>query len=345
MSAEETPLSQEELDALLGGLGEKPGAGAEESAVTAAPTSTARVSGKPGKVKLYDFRRPDRFSKDHIRTLEMVHDSFARFLQASLSTYLRAMVDAKVTAVQQMTYEEFIQTLTNPTSINIFTMEPLKGNAVLEINVELMFAMIDRVLGGPGLIPKKVRELTAIEIPVVERIVVRALDTLREAWQKVAPIVPKLEQLESNPHFVQVAAPSEIVALIALDLKVRDQTGKMHICLPYVLLEPIVPKLLAREWISSGQKGGPTSDSTINLKRGLGETSLSITTVLGRARLEVSDVLALKKGDIIRLNRNIRDPLVLEVEGREKFLGFPGIINKRNGIKITEIITPPEDMF
>jgi flagellar motor switch protein FliM len=345
VAAEESPLSQEELDALLGGLGEKTGAGTEEAGVAAAPTATSRVGGKQGKVKPYDFRRPDRFSKDHIRTLEMVHDSYARFLQASLSTYLRSLVDAKVTAVQQMTYEEFIQTLTNPTSINIFTMEPLKGNAVLEVNVELMFAMIDRVLGGPGLIPKKIRELTAIEIPVVERIVVRALDNLREAWQKVAPIVPKLEQLESNPHFVQVAAPSEIVALVALDLKIRDQVGKMHICLPYVLLEPIVPKLLAREWISSGQKGGPTSDSTINLKRGLGETALSMTAVLGRARLEVNEVLALKKGDVIKLNRNIREPLVLEVEGREKFRGFPGVVSKKNGVRITEVITPPEDMF
>jgi flagellar motor switch protein FliM len=346
VAAEEAPLSQEELDALLGGLGEKTAAGPEEAATAPAPTVTApRAGGKPGKVKPYDFRRPDRFSKDHIRTLEMVHDSYARFLQASLSTYLRSLVDAKVAGVQQMTYEEFIQTLSNPTSINIFTMEPLKGNAVLEVNVELMFAMIDRVLGGPGVIPKKIRELTAIEQPVVERIIVRALDNLREAWQKVAPIVPKLEQLESNPHFVQVAAPSEIVALITIDLKIRDQAGRMHICLPYVLLEPIIAKLLAREWISSGQKGGPTSDSTINLKRGLGETNLSMTAVLGRARLEVAEVLALRKGDVIKLERNIREPLVLEVEGREKFLGYAGIISKKNGIKITEVITPPEDMF
>lgn len=344
--AEESPLNQDELDALLGGLGEKPASeeGAEETAAEEAP-SPARPAGKPGKVKVYDFRRPDRFSKDHIRTLEMVHDSFARFFQASLSTYLRTMVDAKVSEVRQMTYDEFIQLLQNPTSINIFTMEPLKGNAVLEVNVELMFTMIDRVLGGPGIVPKKIRELTAIEIPVVERIIVRALDNLREAWQKVAPVVPKLEQLESNPHFVQVAAPSEIVALVTLDVKVRDQAGTMHLCLPYVLLEPIVARLLAREWISSGQKGGPTADSTINLKRGLGDTMLQLTAVLGRAKLSVSEVLGLKRGDIVRLDRGIRDDLTLEVEGREKYMVKPGVINKKKGVKIAEVITPPEDTF
>ncbi len=335
--ADEPTLSQEELDALLGGLGDKP-AGEEAGAAAGRP-------GKPGKVKPYDFRRPDRFSKDHIRTLEMVHDSFARFLQASLSTYLRSLVDAKVASVQQMTYEEFINTLSNPTSINTFTMEPLKGNAVLEVNVELMFAMIDRVLGGPGIVPKKIRELTAIEQPVVERIIVRALDNLREAWQKVAPIVPKLEQLDSNPHFVQVAAPSEIVALIALDLKVREQTGRMHLCLPYVLLEPIVPRLLAKEWISSGQKGGPTSDSMINLKRGLGDTTLKVTAILGHATVTVHEVLGLKAGDIVRLEHNIREDLTLEIEGREKFKVKPAIVNRRKGVVITEVIKPPEDAF
>lgn len=340
LMADESLVSQEELDALLGGLGEKAGS-AEDSTVAAA----GRPAGKPGKVKTYDFRRPDRFSKDHIRTLEMVHESFARFLQASLSTYLRSLVEAKVTGVQQITYEEFIQMLSNPTSINIFTMEPLKGSAILEVSIELMFSMIDRVLGGPGLIPKKVREMTGIETPVVERIIVRALDNLREAWQKVAPIVPKLENIESNPGFVQVAAPSEIVALIALEVKVRDQVGKMHLCMPYVVLEPIVAKLLAREWIASGQKGGPTSDSLLNLKRGLGESFLSLTAVWGGAQLTVRELLALKDGDVIRLDKNMHEDLVLQVEGKDKYLGRPGIINHKNALMISKVITPPEDAF
>lgn len=337
--ADEAPLSQEELDALLGGLGEKPAA-AEESAVAAGP----KPAGKPGKVKTYDFRRPDRFSKDHIRTLEMVHDSFARFLQASLSTYLRSIVEAKVSSVKQLTYEEYIQSLPNPTCINEFTMEPLKGYAILDLNAELIFAMIDRVLGGPGIVPKKVRELTAIETPVAERIVVRALDNLRESWQKVAPIVPKLELQDSNPHFVQIAAPSEIVALISMDVKVREHVGQMHLCLPYVLLEPIVGRLSAREWITSGQKG-PTSESMVNLKRSLGDTALALRVVLGRAGVTVQELLALKRGDVIRLDSNIRGELVLEVEGREKYMARPGISNRRKAVEITRIITPPEDTF
>jgi len=337
---DESNISQEELDALLGSLGEKPAAAPAEEAAPAA----ARAPGKPGKVKPYDFRRPDRFSKDHMRTLEMVHDSFIRFLQASLSTYLRTMVEGKVTAVKQMSYEEFIQTLSNPTSINIFSMEPLKGNAIMEINSELMFAMIDRVLGGPGVAPKKARELTAIEQPVVERIIVRGLDNLREAWQKVAPIVPKLEVVESNPHFVQVAAPSEIVALVAIDLKIREQTGRMHICLPYVLLEPIIARLLAREWFTGGQKG-PTSESIVNLKGGLGDTFLRMTVILGKARISVKEFLALKYGDVVRLDRGIHEDLVLEVEGREKFNVKPGVVSKRKAALITKVVTPPEDLF
>lgn len=335
--ADQSDLSQEELDALLGELGEKPGAAPE--------TVGTRAGGKPGKVKPYDFRRPDRFSKEHIRTLEMVHDSFVRFVQASLSTYLRSHVEVKVSSVQQMTYEEFIGTLSTPTSINIFTMEPLKGTAVLEISAELMFAMIDRVLGGPGMVPKKIRELTAIEVPVVERIVVRALDNLREAWQKVAPIMPKLEQIEFNPHFVQVAAPSEIVALIAMDMKVKELSGKMHLCLPYVVLEPVVPRLLAKEWISTGQKGGPTSDSLLNLKRGLGDTTLRLNALLGHAQVTVSELLALRSGDVVRLDTGIHQDLMIRVEGREKFLMRPCIVNRKKGAVITRIVTPPEDML
>jgi flagellar motor switch protein FliM len=337
--ADPSDLSQEELDALLGALGDKPAA-AEAEAPAAVAT---RTGGKPGKVKPYDFRRPDRFSKEHIRTLEMVHDSFGRFLQASLSTYLRSLVEIKVTGVQQMTYEEFIATLENPTSINIFTMEPLKGNAVLEMNVGLMFAMIDRVLGGPGIVPKKVREWTGIEIPVVERIVVRALDSLREAWQKVAPIVPKLERLESNPHFVQIAAPSEIVALIKMEVKIREQAGAMHVCLPYVVLEPIVARLLAKEWIASGQKGGATSESLQNLRRGLGETMLRMRAILGRASVTVSELLALKPGDVVRLDSNVGRDLMLEVEGREKFRIQPCVVNKKRGAVIAQVIAPPPD--
>ncbi len=335
--ADQSDLSQEELDALLGELGEKPGAAAE--------TVATRAGGRPGKVKPYDFRRPDRFSKEHIRTLEMVHDSFVRFVQASLSTYLRSHVEVKVSAVQQMTYEEFIATLSTPTSISVFTMEPLKGSAVLEIGGELMFAMIDRVLGGPGMVPKKIRELTAIEIPVVERIVVRALDNLREAWQKVAPIMPKLEHIDFNPHFVQVAAPSEIVALVAMDMKIRELSGKMHLCLPYVVLEPVVARLLAKEWISSGQKGGPTSDSLVNLKRGLGDTTLRINALLGRAQVTVAELLALRAGDVVRLDTGIHQDLMLEVEGREKFLMRPCIVSRKKGAVITRIVTPPEDVM
>jgi flagellar motor switch protein FliM len=343
--AEDSPLSQEELDVLLGGLGDKPagvsmadaGAGGGSASVGAGPQPK-------GKVKTYDFRRPDRFSKDHIRTLEMIHDSYARFLQSAISTYLRSVVEIKVSQVRQQTYEEFISGLSNPTSLNIFSMEPLKGSAILDINAELMFAMIDRVLGGPGLVPKKIRELTSIEIPVAERIVVRALDSLREAWQKVAPIIPKLEMIESNPGFVQIAAPSEIVATISMDLKVKEQTGRMHLCLPYVLLEPIAPKLLAREWISSGQKG-PTSESMVNLKRSLGDTLLGVAVVLGRARTTLKDIMALKKGDIIRLDRGVQDELMVEVEGREKFMGRPGVRSRKNAVMITSIVTPPEDTF
>lgn len=336
--ADDSILNQEELDSLLGGLSEKP---AEEEG---AP-SVARGAARRGKVKPYDFRRPDRFSKEHIRTLEMVHEGFARYLQASLSTYLRSLVDVRVTSVKQVTYDEFVQMLTNPTSLNIFTMDPLKGNGVLEMSSELMFTMIDRVLGGPGIIPKKLREPTGIEQPVVERIVVRALDSLREAWQKVAPVVPKLEQSESNPGFVQIAAPSEIVALVQLDVKVREQMGKMHLCFPYVLLEPIVGKLLTKEWIVSGQKGGPTADSAVNMKRRLADTKLGVVAVLGSARLSMKEVMSLKRGDVVRLDSGIRDALVLSVEGREKFRGKPCISNRRNSLVITEVIEPAEDLF
>ncbi|MDI3281338.1 MAG: flagellar motor switch protein FliM, partial [Bacillota bacterium] len=233
-------LSQEEIDALLAAL-----------STGQMDVETAKKEESARKVKQYDFRRPDKFSKDQIRTLEMLHENFSRLLSTSLTTYLRVLVDVKLVSVQQMTYDEFIRSLPNPTVMCTFTLAPLPGEGVLEINPALALMIVQRLLGGKVQFPEKARELTDIELIILKRVILRSLTHFHEAWGNVADVDASLEQIELNPQFVQIVAPSQMVILVTLSVKVGDQEGFINICLPDTLLEPVLPKLSAHYWLGS----------------------------------------------------------------------------------------------
>jgi len=317
-------LSQEEIDQLLTAI--STGEVETEEAIKKAETR---------KIKIYDFKRPDKFSKDQIRTLQMMHETFARLTTTSLSAQLRTIVHVHVASVDQLTYEEFLRSIPNPTTLAVINMDPLKGSAVLEIDPSITFTIIDRLFGGPGEASKINRELTDIELSVIEGIIVRILGNLREAWSNVIDLRPRLGNIETNPQFAQIVPPSDMVVLITLETKVGDVEGMTNFCIPYLTIEPIISKLSAQYWYSSIRKGGTTENLAI-LKRRLETVNIELIAELGSMEITVRDVLNLQKGDIIKLeNTKIDDNMILKIGNRRKFYARPGVVGNRMAVQVT----------
>ena len=317
-------LSQDEIDQLLTAI------------------STGEVEGEEAikkaearKIKIYDFKRPDKFSKDQIRTLQMMHETFARLTTTSLSAQLRAIVSVHVASVDQLTYEEFLRSIPNPTTLAVINMDPLKGSSILEIDPSITFTVIDRLFGGPGEAAKINRELTDIELSVIEGIIVRILGNLREAWSNVIDLRPRLGNIETNPQFAQIVPPSDMVVLITLETKVGDVEGMTNFCIPYLTIEPIISKLSAQYWYSSIRKGG-TSENLAILKQRLDTVQVAIGAELGSLDITVKDVLGLGKGDIIKLeNTKVSDEMELKIGTMKKFYARPGVVGNHLAVQIT----------
>ena len=282
-------LSQSEIDALLSAI---------SSGESLDNIDTKRVEVEHRKIKIYDFKRPDKFSKDQIRTLQMMHENFARVTTTSLSAQLRTLVGIHVASVDQLTYEEFIRSVSNPSTLAIVSMDPLKGSSILEIDPSITFTIIDRLFGGPGESPKNLnRELTDIELSVMEGIIVRILGNLREAWSQVIDLRPRLGSIETNPQFAQMVSPNDMVVLITLETKVADVEGMMNFCIPYITIEPILSKFSAQYWYASIRRGS-TSENLKIIKEKLQNIFVETSAELGSMQLPLSDILNLQKGDV-----------------------------------------------
>jgi flagellar motor switch protein FliM len=287
-------------------------------------------------IKIYDFKRPDKFSKDQIRTVSIMHETFARLTTTSLSAQLRSLVHVHVASVDQLTYEEFIRSIPNPTTLAVINMDPLKGSAILEIDPSVTFSIIDRLFGGKGEETKLSRDLTDIEQSVMEGIIVRILGNMREAWSTVIDLRPRLGQIETNPQFAQIVPPTEMVVLVTLETKVGDVDGLMNFCIPYLTIEPIISKLSAQYWYSSVRRGGTTENLNI-LRERLESVSITLVAEVGGIMVRVRDVLALKMGDVIRLESvRIDDPLSLKIGNRKKFLSRPGTVGNKMAVQIVK---------
>lgn len=330
-------LSQDEIDQLLTAI--STGEVEQEEAVKKAETR---------KIKIYDFKRPDKFSKDQIRTLQMMHETFARLTTTSLSAQLRTIVHVHVASVDQLTYEEFLRSIPNPTTLAVINMDPLKGSSVLEIDPSITFTIIDRLFGGPGEASKVNRELTDIELSVIEGIIVRILGNLREAWSNVIDLRPRLGNIETNPQFAQIVPPSDMVVLVTLETKVGDVEGMTNFCIPYLTIEPIITKLSAQYWYSSIRKGG-TTENLVVLKRRLETVYIDIIAELGALDISVKDVLNLQRGDIIKLERNkVNDEMILKIGNRDKFYVRPGVVGNHMSVQVTrkaEFQADEEEIF
>ncbi|MFP3043832.1 flagellar motor switch protein FliM [Treponema primitia] len=316
-------LSQDEIDQLL-------------TAINAGETEPEdfKPAADTRKIKIYDFKRPDKFSKEQIRTISIMHETFARLTTNALSANLRSMVHVHVASVDQLTYEEFIRSIPTPTTLAVINMDPLKGNAILEIDPAITFSIIERLFGGTGEGTKSQHELTDIEAAVMEGMIVRILGNMREAWAQVIDLRPRLGQIETNPQFAQIVPPTDMVVLVTLETKVGEVEGMMNFCIPYLTIEPIIGKLSAQFWYSSARRAA-TNENLNTLKEKLSTVDVTIVAEIGRINIPIKDVLSLRTGDVVRLyNVRVGDTFSLNIGNKKKYLCRPGIVGKKVAVQI-----------
>lgn len=322
-------LDQSEVDALLAAVesgGIETAAERMHVARTAARTSN--------EVHLYDFKRPERVSKEQMRALEGIHESFGRNFGAFLSGFLRTIVEIRLATAEQLTYAEFIHSLPNPTNFNVLTAEPLEGQVCLEISPLIIYPIIDRLLGGSNadlFIPQ--RPLTLIEQRLVGKITNRALETLSESWSELVEVNFKIVEVESNPHLVQMVAPNELVVVLGFEIKLGGRAGTMSLCMPFNVIEPVMGKLLSQGWLAY-QRRTPAEDKSQDIGRGIGATPVDVVAFLAETIITLGDLVSLQPGDIIQTMKGVGSQVVLQVEGKNKFSGFVGRHKDNVAIKI-----------
>ncbi|TWT27833.1 flagellar motor switch protein FliM [Planomicrobium sp. CPCC 101110] len=294
------------------------------------------------KVHTYDFKKALRFSQDQIRTLTRIHENFARLLTSYLSTQLRTFVQISVDSVEEYAYEAVIQNIEKRSILGVFKAPPLHGNMIMEFSPTVSYVVLDRLLGGQGNITQKTNELTEIEINVIQRVFINALNNFEEAWSSVVKLTSELRELEVNPQFLTMSPPNETVILISLNAKIGDVEGTINICLTHVGLEQVLPKLSARHWLAN-QKKIIENHEVEALEKKLQGTKLDVTAILGKSVIEIGDFLSLKSGDIIRLNESYTDPVTIMVDDKQKFFAQPGVSKGKIAVQITDVHVEGEE--
>ncbi|ARD49304.1 flagellar motor switch protein FliM [Sporosarcina sp. P37] len=324
-------LSQNEIDALLSALST-----GEMSAEEMKKEEETR------KVRVYDFKRALRFSKDQIRSLTRIHENFARLLTTYFSAQLRTYVQINVVSVDQIPFEEFISSIPNMTLINIFDVSPLEGNILMEVNPNVAYSMLERLMGGYGSSSGKTDTMTEIETKILTNLFERSFDSLREAWAGLIDIDPYLTEMEVNPQFLQMISPNETVIVISFSITIGESSGMINICIPHVVLEPIIPNLSVQYWMQTNKKE-PTPEQSVELERRIKHAMLPVVADLGKGRISINDFLHLQPGDVISLDTSIEEPLTVRIGEKPKFTAQPGKLRNRMAVQILEILNSGED--
>lgn len=326
-------LDQSEVDALLAAV--DAGSMDSPSGGSAGQQVFGHSGGRAVDVQVYDFKRPERVSKDQMRALEALHEGFGRNFGAALSGFLRTIIEVTVAHIEQLTYSEFIHSLPNPTCFNLLKAEQLDGQLCLEISPLIIYPIIDRLLGGSNadlFIPQ--RPLTQIEQRLVQGLTSRATTYLSEAWSNLTPTTFTAGDFESNPQLVQIVPPNETVVVVGFELKMGNRAGTMSLCIPYNVIEPIMGRLAAQNWFSYQKKRG-ADDSLRRLTRNMGHASVEATVQLATTTIRMSDLLSMQVGDIITTERPAASEVVLQVGEKNKFMGRVGQFRGKRAIRIT----------
>lgn len=289
------------------------------------------------QVRNYDFARPSKFSKEHLRTLEIIFEHYGRLLSTELPAYLRKNVQVDVMNSEVVIYSEFSNALSNPVLLGVLNFSPLSGNVIMEIGANLGFAIIDRLLGGEGNSLERNREFSEIELSILERIFNICVNLLREPWKNVVSINPRLERIETNSQFAQIISPSETVAIITISIKIGDVSGLMNICLPYTCIEPVMDKLNTKYWFSTMKEKDSNSYEEA-IESLISKALVPVKAILGTSTISIADFANLQIGDVIRLNRKVEDELDVYVGDIRKFTALPGSFEDKYAVRITEII-------
>ena len=318
-------LSQDEIDNLL-------------KALSSGELDVEEMKGTDEKqVKNYDFARPSKFSKEHLRTLEIIFEHFGRLLATNLPAYLRKSVNVDIVNSEVVIYSEFSNALSNPVLLGVVSMKPLAGNMVMEMASNLGFAIVDRLLGGTGTALDKERDFSEIELTIIERIFSICVNLLKEPWENVIKVTPRLERIETNSQFAQIISPTETIAIITINLKIGDVEGLMNVCLPYTLLEPVMDKLNTKFWFSNMQEKDPTLYGEV-IENVISKTKVPIKAILGESKVNVSDFVNLQIGDIIKIDKKVDQELDVYVGNIKKFNALPGYFEDKYAVRITDVI-------
>ncbi len=330
-------LSQEDIDSLLSSLGDDNSGdiNVKSDSNFADLTNLDKYDLKKS-VSLYDFRRPDRVSKDQLRMLQNVHENYIRAFSTTLTSMLRSLVEIELLSVDQLTYQEFIMSIPNPSVLHTFSLEPLQGLAILEMNLELVYIIIEKLFGGPGKSSMVSRELSSIETGMLQTLVKKALESYRDIWEHIIKFDVDIVSYESNPQFVQIIPSSEIVILVTFEVRLQNETsGMMSICLPYMLLEPVISQLSVQNWVS---KKTISENFSKELLESISDRKLTLDVELGRQSLTIKDFLQLQNGDIITLDHKKTDDSNITVNNDIKYHGKLGTIGANRAVEIVEAI-------
>ncbi len=318
-------LSQSEIDNLL-------------SALSSGELDVEEIKDNNEKqVKDYDFARPSKFSKEHLRTLEIIFEHYGRLLTTNLPVYLRKSVQVEVMNSEAVTYSEFSNALSNPVLLGIVNFAPLHGNIIIEMASNLGYAIVDRMLGGRGDALEKTRDFSEIELLIIERILVVCVNLLVEPWENVVEIHPHLERIETNSQYAQIISPSEMIAIITMNIKIGNVEGLMNICLPYITVEDVIDKLNTRYWYANIQSHDET-DYAEAIESIINKAQIPIKAVLGKSSISVMDFATLQPGDIIKLDREVEDELDVYVGDIRKFTALPGSAGDKYAVRVTSVL-------
>jgi flagellar motor switch protein FliM len=333
-------LDQSEVDALLAAV---------DTGAVSAPEAAPTVFGSRGRtqvdIQVYDFKRPERVSKDQMRALEALHEGFGRNFGAALSGYLRTIVEVTVAHIEQLTYSEFIHSLPNPTCFNLLKAEQLEGQLCLEISPLIIYPIIDRLLGGSNadlFIPQ--RPLTQIEQRLVQRITDRATQHLSEAWTNLTPVTFSVQDFESNPQLVQIVPPNETVVVVGFELKMGNRAGTMSLCIPYNVIEPIMGVLASQNWFSYQRKTG-ADDSLRKLTRSVTSAPVELRAFLASTTMRLSELMSLAPGDIITTTKPANGEVTVQIEGKNKFSAHIGQYRGNKALRINRKLPTLEQVL
>lgn len=316
-------LSQEEIDQLL-------------KALDSGEIDVLEVEKEPErKIRTYDFKRPNKFSKDQIRTLNIIYEYYSRLLSTFFSGMLRTYCQVDMVSVEEQIFYEFANSIPNPTLLGVLKLDPMPGNTLMEVSTSVAYAIIERLLGGTGNEIIESRDFTDIEIALMKRILNHGVGLKKEAWSSIVDIEPGLEKIETNSRFMQMLSPNETVAIITLQARIGEVDGVINVCIPHLSIKSIEDQMSSKVWLSTADLIDSNYISEDVFIHNLKDSKLEVSAVLGNTIITAGEVLGLSEGDVIQLDSKIEDNIKILIGENLKFYGVPGILNNKQAVKIT----------